>query len=410
MQDSGLVVSCDDRVIESLLQDYEMSLPTEQETERTTTNRRVRVQEAEPSLFEVFDPLKGKRLEVLNSAGEIVAPRWMPEISPQKLVEIYRMMLLARIADIKAVSYQRQGRLFTLPPSMGQEAAAVGSASVLEANDWMAPAYRELGALLTKGVPLWKVYLYHGGSEFGAVYPDHVRVLPQSVPISSQLLHATGIGHAINYKGLKEVVITYFGDGGTSEGDFHEAMNWAAVFSCPVIFFCNNNQYAISYPRSHQTKSATLAQKAIAYGMPGIQVDGNDLLAVYRATKEATDHARAGKGPFLIEAETYRLGAHTTSDDPTRYRKSEEENKWQERDPLLRMRRYLEAQKLWNDEQEEQAKQEATSTADEAFKKASEVSVNSAEEVMSHMFETPPEELKKQLASLKEFLAWKEGR
>jgi pyruvate dehydrogenase E1 component alpha subunit len=211
-----------------------MSLPTEQETERATANRRVRTQEAEPSLFDSFDPLKGQRLEVMNTKGEIVNPRWMPHISVPKTVEIYRMMLLARVADQKAVSYQRQGRLFTLPPSMGQEACAVGSASVLDSNDWVAPAYRELGALLVKGVPLWKVYLYHSGSEFGAVYPEGVRVLPQSVPISSQLLHATGIAHAAVYKGLKDVVITYFGDGGTSEGDFHEAMNWAAVFNCPV--------------------------------------------------------------------------------------------------------------------------------------------------------------------------------
>ncbi|HEY3296369.1 MAG TPA: pyruvate dehydrogenase (acetyl-transferring) E1 component subunit alpha [bacterium] len=387
-----------------------MSLPTEQETGRATANRRVRTQEAEPSLFEAFDPLKGERLEIMNPNGEIANPRWMPRLSEQKLVEIYRMMLLARIADTKAVSYQRQGRLFTLPPSMGQEAAAVGSASVLEVKDWIAPAYRELGALLTHGVPLWKIYLYHSGSEFGAVYPENVRVLPQSVPISSQLLHAAGIGHAINYKGLKEVVITYFGDGGTSEGDFHEALNWAAVFSCPVIFFCNNNQYAISHPRTHQTKSATLAQKAIAYGMPGIQVDGNDIFAVYRATKDAADYARAGNGPVMIEAETYRLGAHTTSDDPTRYRQPDEEKLWHERDPLLRMRRYLEAQKLWSEPQEQQAAEEATKIADEAFKQASAVPMNTPEEVMSHLFETPPEELKKQLASLKSFLSWKEGR
>lgn len=372
--------------------------------------RRVRVPEAEPSLFEAFDPLKGQRLEIMNPNGEIVNPRWMPRISEEKMVEIYRLMLLARVADQKAVSYQRQGRLFTLPPCMGQEACAVGSASVLEQNDWMAPAYRELGALLTKGVPLWRVYLYHGGSEFGAVYPDHVRVLPQSVPISSQLLHAVGIGHAMVYKGLKDVVITYFGDGGTSEGDFHEAMNWAAVFNCPVIFFCNNNQYAISCPRTHQTKSATLAQKAIAYGMPGIQVDGNDVFAVYRATKDAADHARSGKGPVMIEAETYRLGAHTTSDDPLRYRAAEEEKLWQERDPLLRMRRYLESQNLWNEEKEEQAKEEANRASDEAFKQAAAFPVNSPDEIMSHVFETPPEELKKQLASLKSFLKWKEER
>jgi pyruvate dehydrogenase E1 component alpha subunit len=382
-----------------------MSLPAGQETVR-----RPKAAAREESFFESFDPLKGQKLEILNEEGQITDSRWMPALSNERIIEIYRLMLLARIADVKAVSYQRQGRLYTLPPSMGQEACAVGSASVLEKTDWISPAYRELGALITKGVPLSRIYLYHSGSEYGNVYPPEVRVLPSAVPIASQLLHAAGIGHAINFKGLKEVVITYFGDGGTSEGDFHEALNWAGVFSCPVIFFCNNNQYAISCPRTNQTKSATLAQKAVAYGIPGIQIDGNDLFAVYRATQEAAEWGRAGKGPVLIEAETYRLGAHTTSDDPTKYRSPEEEKIWQNRDPLLRMKKYLTAQKLWNDQLEEQAKEEATKLADEAFKEASLQTVNSPEEIISHVFETPNSELKKQLQSLKDFLRWKESR
>jgi pyruvate dehydrogenase E1 component alpha subunit len=382
-----------------------MSLPAGQETVR-----RAKAVAREESFFDAFDPLKGQKLEILNDEGQITDARWMPALSNERILEIYRLMILARIADVKAVSYQRQGRLYTLPPSMGQEACAVGSASVLEKTDWISPAYRELGALITKGVPLSRIYLYHSGSEYGNVYPPEVRVLPSSVPIASQLLHAAGIGHAINFKGLKEVVITYFGDGGTSEGDFHEALNWAGVFSCPVIFFCNNNQYAISCPRTHQTKSATLAQKAIAYGIPGIQIDGNDFFAVYRATKEAADWGRAGKGPVLIEAETYRLGAHTTSDDPTKYRSPEEEKIWQNRDPLLRMKKYLTAQNLWNEELEERAREEATKVADEAFKEASTQTVNTPEEIISHVFETPSSELKKQLQSLKDFLSWKERR
>jgi pyruvate dehydrogenase E1 component alpha subunit len=374
------------------------------------TARRTKPATSEASLFESFDPLKGQKLEILNEDGILTNSRWLPDLSDARVVEIYRLMLLARVADLKAVSYQRQGRLYTLPPSMGQEACAVGSAAVLEKNDWMAPAYRELGALLTKGVPLSKVYLYHSGSEYGNVYPPEARVLPSSVPIASQLLHAAGIAHAANYKGLTEVVITYFGDGGTSEGDFHEALNWAGVFNCPVIFFCNNNQYAISCPRTNQTKSATIAQKALAYGIPGIQIDGNDIFAVYRATKEAADWGRAGKGPVLIEAETYRLGAHTTSDDPTKYRSPDEEKLWQNRDPLLRVRKYLTAKKLWSDAQEDQAKEEMTKLADEAFREAGMQTVNSPEEIISHVFETPNEELKRQLQSLKGYLQWKEGR
>ena len=362
------------------------------------------------SLFEVFHPLNRKKLAVLDPEGKVIGGDWMPALTEEQLLRGYRTMLLARTADLKAVSLQRQGRLFTLPPNLGQEAAAVGSAMALEPFDWMVPAYRELGAWLTKGVPLSRIYMYHGGSEYGNVYPPEVKMLPSSVPIASQLLHATGIGHAITYRGGKEVVITYFGDGGTSEGDFHEALNWAAVFSCPVIFFCNNNQYAISYPRARQTKAETLAQKAIAYGIPGIQVDGNDLLAVYRAAKEAADHARAGKGPVLIEAETYRLGAHTTSDDPRKYRHAEEEELWKARDPLLRMRRYLESRGLWNDILEKQAVEEATKLADDAFREAEKWPANSPDEIVSHVFEKVPPELVKQVQSLKDFLRWKEGR
>jgi pyruvate dehydrogenase E1 component alpha subunit len=387
-----------------------MSPPEVRESGTASVNRKGQSPMAEPSLFEAFDPLQGQRLELLNSNGEIVSPQWLPQISDDKLVHAYEMMILARVADIKAVNLQRQGRLFTLPPAMGQEAAAVGSALALEARDWLVPSYRELGALLVKGVPLSRIYTYHSGSEQGSVYPPEIHVMPSSVPISSQLQHAAGIGHAIVYRGGKEVVITYFGDGGTSQGDFHEAMNWAAVFSCPVIFFCNNNQYAISYPRRKQTKAKTIAQKAIAYGMPGIQVDGNDLLAVYRATQEAVNFGRAGKGPVLIEAETYRLAAHTTSDDPSKYRSSEEEEQWKPRDPLLRMKKYLVGRGLWNDEREVQTHEEAARMADAAFKIAEAVPPNSPDDIMAHMYEHQPEELKEQLRALKDYLKWKEGR
>jgi pyruvate dehydrogenase E1 component alpha subunit len=362
------------------------------------------------SLFEAYQPLSGKRLEILDLNGVVVNPEWMPALTDERLVAAYKMMILARVADVKAVSYQRQGRLFTLPPNMGQEASAVGSALALKPTDWMVPAYRELGALLVKGVPLSRIYLYHGGSEYGSVYPPGTRVTAPSVPISSQLLHAAGIGHAITYRGGQEVVLTYFGDGGTSEGDFHEALNWAAVFNCPVVFFCNNNQYAISLPRAQQTKSRTLAQKGIAYEIPGIRVDGNDLLAVYRATREAVDWARSGKGPVLIEAETYRLAAHTTSDDPSKYRTAEEEETWKARDPLPRFRKYLESRGVWNERLEDQARTEAADAADRALREAESFAANSPEEILSHMFEQPPSEMTKQLQSLKGYLRWEEGR
>jgi len=378
------------------------------ETEQKTTRRMTKPSAI--SLFDAFNPLSGKKLEILDEHGALLGEEWRPELSDEKLLDAYRMMWLARVADLKAVSLQRQGRLYTLPPSLGQEACAVGSALALERDDWMVPAYRELGAWLVRGVPLSRVYLYFAGSEHGNVYPHGVRVLPASVPISSQLLHAAGIGHAINYKKRKEVVITYFGDGGTSEGDFHEALNWAAVFHCPVVFFCNNNQYAISHPRARQTKSETIAQKAIAYGMPGIQVDGNDLLAVYRATKDAVNHARAGRGPVLIEGVTYRMGAHTTSDDPSKYRASEEEEIWKARDPLIRVKLYLEAKGLWNDEREERAKADTQKTADEEFTEAEKWPANSPAEIFDHVFAARVPELEEQAAALRDFLGGKEGR
>lgn len=386
-----------------------MSVPARQRAAKPATDPKVR-SAPEISLFDAFNPLKQKRLAILDEHGKIVDPQWAPLLSEERLLLGYRTMLLARVADLKAVSLQRQGRLFTLPPNIGQEASAVGSALALEAADWMVPAYRELGAWLLKGVPLERVYMYHGGSEFGNVITAGTRVLPTSVPIASQLLHAAGIGHAINYRGGREIVITYFGDGGTSEGDFHEALNWAGVFNCPVIFFCNNNQYAISLPRERQTRAETLAQKAVAYGIKGIQVDGNDMLAVYRATQAAADHARAGNGPVLIESVTYRLGAHTTSDDPTKYRDSEEEALWKLRDPLLRMRRFLESQNLWSEQRETHAMADAQQQADAAFQKAEKWPANSPDEIFNHVYEQAPPELQRQSASLKAFLKWKEGR
>ncbi len=384
-----------------------MSLPAQT---GITERKKMKSPTPDAHLFESFNPLEGKKLEIVTVNGTVAHPEWMPQINDEKLIGGYQIMLLARLADLRAVSLQRQGRLYTLPPNVGQEACAVGSAMAIEKSDWLVQAYRELGSLLYHGVPLYCPFLSNAGSEFGSVYPADVRVTPMSVPISSQTLHAVGIAHAANILGKKEVSIVYFGDGGTSEGDFHEALNWAAVFSCPVIFFCNNNQYAISLPRAEQTKSKTIAQKAVAYGMPGIQVDGNDLFAVYRATKDAADWARSGKGPVLIEAETYRMGAHTTSDDPTKYRNKEEEEAWKPRDPVSRVRKYLEANGLWDERKEQAWKEECEGQIEEAVMKTENWPSNSPEEVFTHVFKDGCAELTNQLVDLKAFLAWKEGK
>ncbi len=361
-------------------------------------------------MFETFDPLKEKKLQVMDEKGKIVNQEWMPEIDDDKIIYAYKLMLKARVVDLRALSYQRQGRLYTLPPNIGQEAAAVGSAIALDDNDWMVPSFRELGAWLHKGATIKHHFLLFGGSEEGNIYPEGSRLIPTSVPIASQLPHAVGIAHAINYQKKDEVVIGYFGDGGTSEGDFHESLNWAAVFNCPVIFFCNNNQYAISHPRKEQTKSKTLAQKAIAYQIPGIQIDGNDIFAVYRATKESVDYARKGNGPVLIEAETYRRGAHTTSDDPTKYRTDKEEKEWEKKDPIDRLRKYMMEQGLWDDDKEKEHTKACEEEVDKVFEDYEKHPEPQLDEIFQYMYDEMPDSLKKQMVELKNFKSKKEGK
>jgi len=235
--------------------------------------------------------------------------------------------------------------LVTDPDSDLQEPTAMA----ITPDDWMVQAYREPGVQLLRGWPIDKLLQFWGGYEEGCQVPDGVNDTPIAVPIASQCLHAVGIAWAMKLKGQKNCVLCYSGDGGTSEGDFHEACNFACVYQAPVIFLVQNNQWAISVPRDVQTRSETLAQKAIAYGFDGVQVDGNDALAVYVATKEAVDKAKSGGGPTLIEAVTYRLGAHTTADDPTKYRKEDDVKKWEKRDPLIRMEKYMREKNLLDD-------------------------------------------------------------
>lgn len=288
-------------------------------------------------------PIELPQIEYMSILDEVavVDQALEPKIAEEELKNIYGYMLLARRTDERMLMMQRQGRLGTFPQSSGHEAISMGSCIHLKKSDWHVPAYRELAGLLYRGWSIDSTLLYWNGYEEGARPPEGVNDLPVCVPIASQLLHAAGIGMAMNLRGDKGVVMTYFGDGASSEGDTHEAMNFAAVYQAPVVFMCLNNQYAISVPLSKQMRNATLAQRAIAYGMPGIRVDGNDVLAVYVAAKEAVERARAGEGPTLIEGLTYRFTPHTTADDPKRYRSEEECNLWTKREPLNRFKKYL---------------------------------------------------------------------
>ena len=354
-------------------------------------------------LIEDYHPLKGKMFQILKPDGTL-EPGGKPPLTDQETLALYQKMVFIRLADQRALSLQRQGRFGTYAPIWGQEACQVGSTYPLQKGDWVFPAFREIGAALMMGISLKNFYLYWMGNEMGSRAPEGINMMPVSIPVGSQTLHAVGAAWAAKIKGDKIVTIAYFGDGATSKGDFHEAMNFAGVFKTPTIFFCQNNQFAISVPRSLQTASKTIAQKAIAYGFDGIQVDGNDLFAVIMATKEAVEKARSGAGPTLIEGVTYRFGPHTTADDPTKYRKEEEIEPWKPLDPLVRLRLYLKGRGLWNEEVETRITEEAQKEIDQTVKEAEAVPTPEVEEIFKYVFAemTPP--LKEQLEYLKSTL------
>lgn len=309
-------------------------------------------------------------LQVLDELGRI-DPALDPGLDEKTLVSLHRAMTLAREADARMLKLQRQGRLGTFPPATGHEAIACGATLAMRESDWFVGGYRELGGKLMRGEPFENVLHYYNGWEEGNALPRERRTLPTAVILGSQLPHAVGIGHAMRALGEQETaVVSFFGDGATSQGDFHEALNFAAVWKAPVVFVCLNNQWAISVPRSTQTASQTIAQKAVGYGMPGVQVDGNDVLAVYRAVREALERARRGEGPTLVEALTYRLMMHTTADDPTKYRSEEETRVWWSREPLLRFRAYLEQKGIWNADLQAGLEAQVKEEVDGAVKRA----------------------------------------
>ncbi len=317
-------------------------------------------------------------------------------------------MLLARRLDERYLAMQRQGRIGTFPQASGHEAISMGSVMAINKSDYHVPAYRELVGFLYRGWSIETLLLYWMGYEEGAQVPDGINDLPSCVPVASQLLHATGIAMAMKLKREKNVVLTYIGDGATSEGDFHEALNFASVFSAPVIFICLNNQYAISVPVAKQMKSQTVAQKAIAYGIPGIRVDGNDVLAVYKATCEAVERARNGLGPSLIEGLTYRITPHTTADDPKKYRSIEESNEWLKREPLIRLEKYLMDKKILTkvkkQEMEELIEKKIKDAIDQAPKIIQERDLDNPELMFNYLYDEVPSHLVKQKEELLGYL------
>ncbi len=287
-----------------------------------------------------------KYLQVLNEKGKLDR-KLMPKLSSADIKKMFEWMVLTRVFDYTALLLQREGRILTYAPMLGQEASQIGSAFAMGKDDWMVPCFRENGAMMMRGFSADMLYAYWAGDERGMRIPLGVKCLPIAIPVGTQTVHAVGIAWASKLRKEKIATMVYFGDGATSKGDFHEALNFAGVFKVPVVFVCQNNQWAISVPREKQSASETLAQKALAYGIAGIQVDGNDVLAVYKATKEALDRARTGKGPTLIECFTYRIADHTTADDASKYRSQKEVERWKKRDPIDRLRIFMKKKKIW---------------------------------------------------------------
>jgi pyruvate dehydrogenase E1 component alpha subunit len=338
-------------------------------------------------------------LSILDSDGNLDTAL-EPELSGADLKRLYRAMLLGRRFDERMLRLQRQGRIGTFAPIKGQEASQLGSVFTLRPTDWMVPSFRETAAMLWRGWPIEKFLLFFAGYLEGGRPAPEQRDLPITIPVATQLPHAVGLAYAIQYKGDDAVVMAYCGDGATSEGDFHEALNFAGVWHSPIVFVIQNNQWAISVPLKKQTHSRTIAQKALAYGFPGIQVDGNDILAVYAASREAVERAREGGGPTLIECVTYRLGVHTTADDPTKYRSDEEVKAWERKDPLTRFVTYLEKKNLFEQGLEEQVDAEIA----RAVKAFEETAAANPVGMFDHAYGEPPPHLQQQRAELEERL------
>lgn len=360
-------------------------------------------------MFEKYNPINDLMLQIIDNDGKVINKEFFPKLDDIKIIKAYKDMLFERTADLMTVSYQRQGRIFTYPPNYGQEAIHIASGMVIKNEDWLVPAFRELGAYLAKGATLKEMFLYFMGYEDGTVFKDANHILPISVPIASQLIHATGLAYAAKYLNKKEVVFAYVGDGGTSEGDFHEALNFAAVWKVPVVFVVQNNQYAISTSKENQTVSVNFAIKSVAYGMKGIKVDGNDLFAMYSALNEAHNYCSDGNGPILIEALTYRKGAHTTSDDPTKYRDKAEEEKWDSKDPLKRLKSYLIDNKLFSEDQEKNLIDDYKKEIDRIFSEAENYEPYNLDDVFKHHYADMPQDLKNQQREHEKFLKWKEN-
>lgn len=343
-------------------------------------------------------------LQYLDSSGQPVQD--FPEFAknPDVLIELYRKMVLVRQFDTKAIALQRTGKMGTFPSSLGQEAISVGMGKAMAKDDIFCPYYRDQGAMYIRGVKLQEILAYWGGDERGSQFqhPDVSSDFPIAVPVASQCLHATGCAYAIKHRKENRAVVTTVGDGGTSKGDFYEALNLAGVWNLPVVFVINNNQWAISVPLSLQTHAQTLAQKAIAAGIEGIQVDGNDVIAVHEAVTKALIKAKSNGGPTLIEAVTFRLCDHTTADDAKRYVNPEDINNAWRFEPIQRLRDYLLNTHLWSQEKEQELLDQCTTEIETAVSDYLAMPPQKPTAIVDYLYETWPTNLQAQRDELEE--------
>jgi 2-oxoisovalerate dehydrogenase E1 component alpha subunit len=355
------------------------------------------------SLLPALNPVRF--LPVAGNEVPARAPDDYPPVSEELLLEAYRRMVVGRRFDTQATALAKQGRLAVYPSSRGQDACQIAAAMALREQDWLFPTYRDSMALVARGIDPVEVLTLLRGDWHCGYDPNAMRTAPQCTPLATQMLHATGMAEALRRNGSDGVTLALVGDGGTSEGDFHEALNFAAVFRAPVVFFVQNNKYAISVPLARQSAAPSLAYKGIGYGVRSEQVDGNDLPAVLSVLTAAVEHARLGSGPMLVEAHTYRIEAHTNADDPTRYRGQDEAEHWRAADPLCRLSAYLRDQGPLTDELDDAVHAEAEKYAAELRARMDADTTADPLELFDHVFAEPTPQLREQRALLAAELA-----
>jgi pyruvate dehydrogenase E1 component alpha subunit len=344
--------------------------------------------------------MKPKMIQYLDENGK-ADEKAVADITEEQMFKMYRLMNLTRLWNDKSLSLQRQGRLGTLGSVRGQEASNIGMAMPLQAGDWFVPAFREYGALFTLGIPMKDQLMYWGGDERGARVPDNLKIANICITVSAHLTHAVGIAIAAKIKGEKSMVMSSSGDGSSSQGDFHESLNMAAVFKAPVVFIIQNNHWAISMPFEKQTATETIAEKAAAYAIDGVRVDGNDVFAVYKTVKKYADRAREEHKPALIELVTYRMGDHTTADDATRYRRPEIIAEWEKRDPISRLRTFLMSNHGWTEEKENNLIEELSAEVEKAVQEYESVEQADPMNMFKYIYSEMPWHLKEQMEEVR---------